>query len=143
MNNKKKNDWEWNLDDDYLAHYGVLGMKWGIRRYQNRDGSLTTFGKARIRMDSKYKDKYVAKRDKYSKKAAKLIKKADHQQKMATLMSWNEFGREHQKKADRYVTKYMLAVSRASRMDVELNEASRAPTAAVQDAMEKLKARQV
>lgn len=29
----------------YLCHYGILGMKWGIRRYQNKDGSLTAAGK--------------------------------------------------------------------------------------------------
>lgn len=32
--------------DPYLAHYGILGMKWGIRRYQNKDGSLTPEGEA-------------------------------------------------------------------------------------------------
>jgi outer membrane lipoprotein SlyB len=32
---------------DYLAHHGILGMHWGIRRYQNKDGSLTTEGKKR------------------------------------------------------------------------------------------------
>lgn len=32
-------------DDTYLAHHGVPGQKWGIRRYQNRDGSLTPEGR--------------------------------------------------------------------------------------------------
>ena len=33
------------MNENYLAHHGVKGMKWGIRRYQNKDGSLTTKGK--------------------------------------------------------------------------------------------------
>lgn len=31
----------------YLAHHGIKGQKWGVRRYQNYDGSLTTSGKLR------------------------------------------------------------------------------------------------
>ena len=34
-----------------LQHHGVKGMKWGVRRYQNKDGSLTPKGKKRSRLD--------------------------------------------------------------------------------------------
>jgi len=36
-------------EQTYLEHHGILGMKWGVRRYQNADGSLTAKGLQRQR----------------------------------------------------------------------------------------------
>lgn len=42
-------NWEISHSDDKLMHYGVKGMKWGVRRYQRKDGSLTGAGKRRLK----------------------------------------------------------------------------------------------
>lgn len=53
------------MNDNELMHYGVLGMKWGVRRYQAKDGSLTSAGKKRYDRDirennAKKKDNRIA-----------------------------------------------------------------------------------
>lgn len=41
------------MENEYLTHSGVRGMKWGVRRYQNSDGSLTEAGKKRYSRDQR------------------------------------------------------------------------------------------
>lgn len=36
------------MNQTVLQHHGILGQKWGVRRYQNEDGSLTPKGRARL-----------------------------------------------------------------------------------------------
>lgn len=48
------------MQDEIIYHHGIKGQKWGIRRYQNEDGSLTPAGKKRVSKEyKKVSDKVV------------------------------------------------------------------------------------
>lgn len=65
----------------YLQHHGVKGMKWGRRRYQNADGSLTPAGRKRYAEDGdgiRKLSKSERKQAKYTRKASKKYANAGH-----------------------------------------------------------------
>lgn len=68
--------------NEFLAHHGIKGQKWGIRRYQNMDGSLTTEGKRRRGQSDKSTIKNLV--DKHKTKLAEK-KAADEQTKHENL----------------------------------------------------------
>lgn len=70
---------------DYLVHHGIKGQKWGVRRYQNPDGTLTVAGKARY---STY-DRPQSEGNPYSaRQTAKVHKKAENLD--AAAKKWKE-----------------------------------------------------
>lgn len=50
------------VENTYLAHHGVKGMRWGVRRYQNKDGSLTSEGKRKYGYGHNYNQDLIISR---------------------------------------------------------------------------------
>ena len=62
----------------YLVHFGIKGQRWGYRRYQNEDGTLTPEGKKRAALDAYRGNKWAVSKDPVmsSKTFSKMVKKA-------------------------------------------------------------------
>ena len=73
------------MDSRELYHHGILGMKWGIRRYQNKDGTLTELGKKRqakieakeVKAEAKRKEEEAKVKKQIETARARLLKSTD------------------------------------------------------------------
>lgn len=71
-------------EHDELYHWGVKGQKWGVRRYQNKDGSLTQAGKKRRSLGQVIKDHKTSKKRKAALEKARQVK-AEKKEQEQTL----------------------------------------------------------
>ena len=127
-----------HADDEgaYLAHHGIKGQRWGIRRFQNPDGSLTEKGKRRIKTLHGKSDKLDAKKAKLNspknmvrlsqykslsadRHAAANQHKADEDfyRNKASYALTNHGSKVAIKKADKAHTKYVQEAKKAAEYD--------------------------
>ena len=134
------------LKKDGLTHWGLKGMKWGVRRYQNPDGTRTPEGKKRyskvsipmtkaeqrqvklvkkISSNKKFMDSQEKKLKKYAEKAKKqqdnklLKKEQERQRKIADKYASNKkFVSKQEEKMIKYASKYL----KKRLKDVDLNQ---------------------
>ena len=108
---------------DELCHYGIRGMRWGIRRYQNPDGTLTEAGRKRISKLHDSNSRLIGRRDKLTKRMESQTRKYA-----------NSISKANQKAAELRVKEYGLFTTK-TRADKLEYKASKLEARAAQKAM--------
>lgn len=116
------------MNDNALKHHGILGMKWGVRRFQKKDGTLTKAGKTRAKQARDMTDEELVtsvKRmnlessyNKMTKKPAKLEKTKRLVDASSTLV--NKVDKLSKESVDKTVVKEKLNLNKMT--DKELRD---------------------
>lgn len=104
---------------DELYHYGVKGQKWGVRRYQSKDGSLTTAGKKRRRADNQ--DREIRKERKQASKNRRTLSSEEINKRISRLKLEREF---------KTLTEENISPGKKAAKDILKNASIRVATAA-------------
>lgn len=102
---KKSVAWSVDFTNDILQHHGIKGQRWGVRRYQNYDGSLTAAGRRRVGQN--YKEQLAV-----EKRIDKLNKKRDSNRKAINLIIENKKLKDLKEEEDLLLNQKIWDISR-------------------------------
>ena len=96
------------MSSNELTHHGIKGMRWGVRRYQNKDGSLTPAGEKR-KSESLHED-YIKS---HTRKSSKSMSDAELRNRINRLemeRKYTQLSTERINKGKAYVNKSIKAL---------------------------------
>lgn len=107
-----------------LYHYGISGMKWGIRRYQNKDGSLTAAGKKRLAKEEARQKEVAAERarrvssDRLSTKKMTSEEIKARKERLQLEKDYNTLKDQTKSKGQAFIERVMTAMAEKSLVNI-------------------------
>lgn len=117
-------------EEEYLEHFGTKGQKWGVRRYQNADGSLTAAGSQRYAKLANRYAKAKAKSEKFTNKSNKAKYKA------GSIFSNTD---KQLAKSAKYERKALRQTNKAAKQKRKLEKLMRKTNTSISEAYDALK----